>query len=1147
MPDGTESTQAHLRDEFIARLADRISALQSLLDAVAKGDPESREILQHTAHGLVEAAGAHHLAELAEAARALVRIAASMPADAAPGAALLGSMRDALNRLALQARQLVRNAVPPALSLPSSRRVVIVNDDTGQGGWMHSVLEAAGYQVDVFNDFGTFSAACQNSNKPVPAAIIMDTAFAAGDAAGAGGIAGMKERCLTGLPVIFVSERHDMAAKLAAYRAGATRYLSKPLASADLLQVVADAVALLPATPYRVLVVDGDPARVESPALILRNAGMEVLEEPHPLQVPAVLENFAAELLLLDMHMPQCSGPELAAILRDDARFAEIPIVYLASENNVIQQLLALDRGGDHFLTRPLNPAHLVAMAGMHARRYRRAAEQAESMRATLYERERQQQAVDAHAIVSASNVRGDIIYVNDKFCSVSGYRREELLGKNHRIVKSGVHPSEFYADMWHTISSGRIWHGEVCNRSKEGHFYWVETSIVPFLDAHGLPYQYISIRTDITAIKAATEKLRMSEQRLNLAQEVARLGSFEWNPLTGEQYWSDEHYRLWGLQPQSVKSTFELFRQAIHPDDQPRLDEALQRAMQRQSKFDCVYRITCPDGSEHIMHSCGEFTFDDSGKAVKLVGTVQDITGRKLVEKALEESRTRLEEAQARARLGHWEADMVSGELYWSDEIYRLFGVDRENFTPSVDAFKHAIHPDDLKLVEESEQRAARTGIHDVVHRIIRRDGGVRYVHELARSQFDAQGRLVRLTGSVQDVTDLKQTELELIQARDEAEIASRAKSEFLASMSHELRTPLNAILGFSQLFSLDSQLPQETRNNAREIERAGQHLLSLVNDMIDLARIEAGKLEISIERLALRSVVRDSLTMVKPLAQEKGITLIEAAHVGPEITVFADNVRMRQVLINFLTNAIKYNKPHGSVSISCHVTDGVVRVSVADTGTGIPADKQARIFNAFDRLGEERGNVEGTGIGLVITKRLVLAMGGKIGFESTPGEGSNFWIEFPLAGGGAEIALIEPAPARTSAAEAQAPASHAAVLYIEDNPMNLRLMQRIFAGRKNLELRDATSAEAGISMARANPPALILMDINLPGMDGYAALEILQADPLTARIPVIAITANAMKGDEERGLGSGFVDYLTKPLNVPRFLAILDELFKT
>jgi signal transduction histidine kinase/CheY-like chemotaxis protein len=404
----------------------------------------------------------------------------------------------------------------------------------------------------------------------------------------------------------------------------------------------------------------------------------------------------------------------------------------------------------------------------------------------------------------------------------------------------------------------------------------------------------------------------------------------------------------------------------------------------------------------------------------------------------------------------------------------------------------------------------------------------------------LELHGQLCCLSIS-RGISDIKMTQRELVGAREAALAASRAKSEFLSSMSHELRTPLNAILGFAQLLEAGSPPPTATQTERlQQIIKAGWYLLDLINEILDLAVIESGKLSLSLEPLSLSDVLLESQAMIDPQAQQRGIN-ISFAKVDPAWFVHADPTRVKQVLINLLSNAIKYNREQGMVEVACTVISPErVRISIKDSGPGLPPEKLAQLFQPFNRLGQEAGAEEGTGIGLVVTKQLVERMGGTIGVESTVGVGSEFWVEL------VRDVMPRLATEHTMAAELvpQTPGNAAlrTLLYVEDNPANLMLVEQIIECVPHVRMLSASDATLGIALARAHLPEVILMDINLPGISGIQALKILREDPATAHIPVLAISANVMPRDIQQGLEAGFFRYLTKPIKINEFMQALN-----
>jgi PAS domain S-box-containing protein len=427
-------------------------------------------------------------------------------------------------------------------------------------------------------------------------------------------------------------------------------------------------------------------------------------------------------------------------------------------------------------------------------------------------------------------------------------------------------------------------------------------------------------------------------------------------------------------------------------------------------------------------------------------------------------------------------------------------------------------------------------------------RDGEETVVSFNATTFYDRERRLQGVFAAARDITErerlyqmLQEKNVELESAKSIAEKANLAKSDFLSSMSHELRTPLNAILGFAQVIESGFPLPTPSQKRGLDqILKAGWYLLELINEILDLARIESGRLTLSREPVSLDHLILECQAMIEPQAQKRDLG-IRFPHFESPHFVLADRTRLKQVLINLLFNAVKYNKPGGTVVVDCTtVPPHSIRISISDTGEGLPPEKLAQLFQPFNRLGKESGVEEGTGIGLVVAKQLVELMGGVIGVDSTVGAGTVFWVE---------LSLCDPPRLNHAAPDSAAHVWSAAVggaaqrtlLYVEDNPANLQLVEELITRRPDLRLLSAADGNLGIELAREFIPDVILMDINLPGINGIEVMKILRADPATAYIPIVAISANAIPIDIRKGMEAGFFRYLTKPIVVSEFMDAL------
>jgi PAS domain S-box-containing protein len=569
------------------------------------------------------------------------------------------------------------------------------------------------------------------------------------------------------------------------------------------------------------------------------------------------------------------------------------------------------------------------------------------------------------------------------------------------------------------------------------------------------------------------------------------------------------------------------------------------------------IFELTCirKDGRRFPVVVSVIALRDDDNAIIGFLLIYSDNTARQRSKQALVESERRLNFALRMSHTGGWDIDLVDHASDRTVDIGRIFGTEAEAEKWDYDVFLSYVLPEDRAVVDRSFRKAmaAQTGW-DFECRIQRADGELRWIWATGEHQADADGNMQRMAGIVQDITNRKQGEAERAQltqslmernaelevAKVEAEQANRAKSEFLSNMSHELRTPLGAILGFAQLMELGATDPGQ-KQSIDQILKSGWYLLTLINEILDLAVIESGKIALEMDSVSLKEVLLECESMIAPQSRKRNIRVRFDLDAEP-LWVHADCTRIKQVIINLLSNAIKYNRPNGDVTLNCtHSAAGTVRITVRDSGEGLAEAQIAQLFQTFNRLGRKSSVVEGTGIGLVVSKRLVELMGGVIGVDSVVGVGSEFWIELKELSQARGVAKVNERAAYTPAPKVADASAHR-LLYVEDNPASMLLMQELMACRTDICLITAKDGDHGIVLARSSLPDVILMDINLPGASGVDALRALKQDPATAHIPVIAVSANALPADIQIGMGAGFFRYLTKPLRINKLMDTVD-----
>jgi PAS domain S-box-containing protein len=754
-------------------------------------------------------------------------------------------------------------------------------------------------------------------------------------------------------------------------------------------------------------------------------------------------------------------------------------------------------------------------------------------------------------ASVVITDLTGKIEYVNPKFVRLTGYTLDEALGKNPRILNSGEHHAEMYEQLWRTITSGSEWRGEFHNKKKNGELYWEYAVISPIRNAEGAITHFLAVKEDITERKRADEALRESEEGLAAAQRIAHIGSWHWNVQTDTAHWSDQTFRIFGLTPGQLKDHRQVFLGLIHPADRMRVEHALTDALNGIRDYDIEYRIQLADGTEKVIHAQGEVLKDLAGKTIGMRGINHDITAQKRAEEAVRRSEIRFRTLFDSTS----DAVMLLEEKGFFDcnpATLAIFGcTTREEFCSR--------HPADLSppsqpcgtdsftLANQRIATAMQKGSNhfEWVHK--RADTGETFPADVLLNAMELDGKRV-LQAVVRDITERKRAEAEIIKARQAAEAASRAKSEFVANMSHEIRTPMNGIMGMTEL-ALDTPLSSEQREYLTMVKDSADSLLAIINDILDFSKIEAGKLSLDLTEFNLHDVLANTLRSLSVRASQKGLEIAWGEKIGVPERVIGDAGRLRQVIVNLVGNAIKFTE-QGEMEVGVEVESQqgeslVMHFTVRDTGIGIAPEQQKLIFEAFTQADSSiNRKYGGTGLGLTISSRLVQMMGGKIWLDSAPGEGSTFHFTVQLSR--AKGALPESSPKEVVSLR------DLAVLVVDDNATNRKILDRML---KNWSMRPETvsSGEEGLAaLERAAsaglPFPLVLLDAQMPGMDGFALAERIRRNPKLNGSTIMMLTSAGQSGDAARCRELGIAVYLIKPIRQSELLeAILATMGKS
>ncbi|MBF0357634.1 MAG: PAS domain S-box protein [Magnetococcales bacterium] len=1026
-----------------------------------------------------------------------------------------------------------------------------------------------------------------------------------------------------------------------------------------------------------ILVVDDDEDFRDSLAGFLETNNYRVHEVDNGSAALEYCTSNTPDLILLDANMPQMDGFKVCSELNKNRKNIATPIIMitaLADEASVDQAFTA---GAEEYITKPVNWS--VLRLRIHRIIERRKLEAQQLIYTSAFEQ-------SASSIV-ITNLDGNIEHVNPAFLHITGYTTEEVIGKNPRILKSNKTPPEVYTAMWQALCEGESWQGEFYNLTKSGKHILESATIVPIRNQFGTITNYLASKSDITSQREAETKLQESQRELAKAQEVSNTGSWTWNMETDRIRWSQEMFRICGVDPETFTPTYEKLLEMVHPDDQKLFKETVSHTIVNiQEEFQDEYRISRPDGEERWVDSRGETILAPNGEIEKLVGTMRDITDRKKREQALHENREQYRLLLETTKFIPWELDVDNKKFtyigpqiedflgfsvedwsdmdYWSNRIHEDDRKDAVNFCVDTISkgednefeyrmvskdekivwFRHVVtivrkgeavtglrgffiditaqkqaenelrHTMELlkknenqlqailsntsamvflkdlngryllvnrrfeqlfnvnhagitgktdfdifpaetaKRMQDNDRQAMEAGKSLEIEELIYHDNKQHTYLSVKFPLYDDAKNIFAIGGIATDITDRKKAEDDLSEAKKSAELANRAKSQFLAAMSHDIRTPMNAILGMGEVLA-ESGLNQAQLKYLDVLTHAGEGLLALINDILDLSKIEAGQLQMDTVSFNLQDLITGTHQILNPKALQKNIVFSCKVSELCHTTVVGDPQRIRQVLLNLLGNSIKFTK-NGVITLTVEpCTADSIKFVVTDSGIGIPKHKLEKIFQPFTQADESiTRRFGGTGLGLSICNHLVEKMGGEIGAESKLGKGSRFSFTARLPKSSGSIADAKLTRVVRDKHRQDLPSKHQTdntsinILLVDDAADNL-LVVSAFLKKSQHKIQTARDGQEAVEAYTNGNFDLILMDIMMPIMDGYEAtrkIRALEKNSGQQPVPIVALTANAMKDDLEKTIDAGCNLYLSKPVRMAHLLDVVNKFAK-